>query len=66
MPNLSDLPKFLTTKQLAELLDLSAETLANERYLGVGIPYYKVGKRVRYSLDDVIAYLEANRVSNGS
>lgn len=59
---MSDLPKLLTAKELAEILGVSQETLAQNRYLGQGVPYIKVGARIRYRLDDVIAYLEANRI----
>ncbi|BBX35747.1 hypothetical protein MMAG44476_11099 [Mycolicibacterium mageritense DSM 44476 = CIP 104973] len=61
---MSEIPKLLTPKELADILGVSQETLAQNRYLGQGVPYIKVGKRVRYQLNDVIAYLEANRVSN--
>lgn len=55
-------PELLTTKQLAELIGVSPITLANERYLKRGFPYIKIGNRVRYRKDDVIATLEANVV----
>ena len=63
---MSEIPKLLTPKELAEILGVSTETLAQNRYLGQGVPYIKVGKRVRYQLNDVIAYLEANRTSTNA
>lgn len=33
---MSDLPKLLTAKELAEILGVSQETLAQNRYLGQG------------------------------
>lgn len=62
----TELPTLLTPKELAELLDISPETLAQNRYLGQGVPYIKVGKRVRYRLDDVVAYLNDNRVETAT
>ncbi len=38
------------------------QTLANERYRGTGIPYYKLGASVRYKLSDVLRYMEQHRV----
>lgn len=58
---MSDFPELLTPKQVAEILLVSEASLANDRYLNQGIPYIKVGKRVRYRRADVIAYLDANR-----
>lgn len=61
---MSELPKLLTTEELAEMLGLSADTLAQDRYLKQGFPYIKIGKRVRYRFEDVFAYLEANTIRN--
>ena len=63
---MSELPKLLTSKELAEILGVSVDTLANERYLNVGVPYVKFGKRVRYRLDDVITYLDNQRVETSA
>ncbi len=38
------------------------QTLANERYRGTGIPYYKVGASVRYKLADVLSFMERHRI----
>lgn len=48
------------------MLTVSEETLAQNRYLGQGIPFIKVGKRVRYQLADVVTYLENQRVQTTS
>lgn len=39
------------------------QTLANERYRGAGIPYYKVGASVRYKLADVLSFMERHRIN---
>lgn len=54
--------KFLKSEDVAEMLDVTLGSLANDRYLGQGIPYVKIGTRVRYLESDVQAYIEANRV----
>lgn len=56
------LPELLTAKQLSEIIGISVDTLANDRYLRQGLPYIKIGKRVRYRLDDVMAYIESKTV----
>lgn len=50
-------------KDLAEYIGTTEAALAQDRYLGRGLPYLKTGCRVRYSKVDVIAYLNAARRS---
>lgn len=59
-----DLPELLTPEQTAEWLGMSVESLSQNRYLrnDHSIPYVKVGGRVRYLKDDLIAYVKKNRV----
>lgn len=51
--------EFLTTEQLAELLNLSKTSI----YRLIGrrlIPFYKLGHNVRFKRSDVLEYLEKN------
>jgi hypothetical protein len=59
--DLSTLPAVMNAKVLAPVIDSTVGALANDRYRGVGIPYIKHGKRVRYLRADVARYLVANR-----
>lgn len=54
--------RWLTDKEVSELTGRGLQTLRNDRCLGQGIPYSKNGRLVRYSLDDVKAFMEAGRV----
>lgn len=47
---------FLTAKQLSQRWCISPSTLERWRWLGVGLPYIKVGGRIRYRLADIQAY----------
>lgn len=58
-----DLPEVLTPAELAPYLRTSTASLAQDRYLGRGIPFVKYGKRVRYLRTDVLDFLAANRVT---
>ena len=50
----------VTTPQAAEYLgSLKPNTLEIWRIQGIGPAYKKIGRLVRYSLDDLDAYLEA-------
>jgi len=60
-PQSDSLPPVATAEQLAEYLQTTVGSLAQDRYLRRGVPFTKVGKRVRYLRADVLAYLEQNR-----
>lgn len=54
--------KYLTDRQVEELTGIARQTLANQRFRRVGLPYSKVGGCVRYSLQDVLAFMEDHRI----
>lgn len=53
-------PAFTET-ELALRWNISPKTLQRWRYEGVGPPYIKLSKAVRYPVDDIVAYEQANR-----
>lgn len=50
--------EFLTEKQVSELTGIPVPTLQNQRYYSTGLPYIKVGRLVRYSLEEVREYMK--------
>jgi len=52
-----------TPEQVAELLSVNTTTLAQQRYRGIGLPYVRVGRAVRYRWADVEAYLADRTVT---
>jgi len=54
--------RYLIPAEVAKITNRQLQTLANDRYLGKGIPYYKVGRSIRYKLSDVLAFMEQYRV----
>ncbi len=54
--------KFVSEKRVKELTERSLPTLRNDRSKGIGIPYYKLGRSVRYKLSDVIEWMERHKV----
>lgn len=51
----------LTENEVAKVLNVSRNFLAQGRMRGCGVPYIKLGKKsVRYSISDVQKYIEAN------
>lgn len=53
-------PSYMTTREVAAFLGLSAGTPCTWRYQGKGPNYYKVGNAVRYKIDDVEAWKNEN------
>lgn len=51
---------FLTQGVLAKRWLISTKKLEADRLTGKGCPYIKIGSSVRYRLDDVVAFEEAN------
>lgn len=49
-------------KQVSQLTGESPKTLQKKRLFGKGYPYYKVGTRVLYDLDEVEQIILAGRV----
>jgi hypothetical protein len=54
------LPPLLTPAELADLMRTTTNSLAQDRYLGRGVPFIKNGKRVLYARTAILAYLERN------
>lgn len=50
-----------TENELALRWNISPKTLQRWRCEGVGPPYIKLSKAVRYPVDDIVAYEQANR-----
>lgn len=57
-----DLPPIATGPQLAAVLQTTVDALAQDRYRRRGVPWVKIGGRVRYLRADVLTYLADHRV----
>jgi len=58
--SLDELPLLITPAELAVFLRTTSNSLAQDRYLGRGVPFVKAGRRVLYARSEVRAYLERN------
>lgn len=54
--------KYLTEKEVSEITRLKLPTLRNHRHISRGIPYIKLGRSVRYDPEDVLNYMQQNRI----
>ena len=56
--------KYVNERKVAEITSIGVQTLRNDRHLGRGLPYIKKGRMVRYSLADVIQFMEERKIRN--
>jgi hypothetical protein len=61
--HMESLFKLLTPENTADILNVSVRTLANWRCMGEGPAYIKIGKSVRYALEDVKEFIAKGRVA---
>ena len=54
--------KYITEKEVSEIIGRALPTLRNDRHHRRGIPYVKLGKSVRYCLEDVLQYMESRKI----
>lgn len=50
-------------KQASKILGVSVQTLRNWRHLRKGPSYMKMGRAVRYNLEDLQDYMEKKRIN---
>jgi predicted DNA-binding transcriptional regulator AlpA len=55
-------PRYIDEKEVSKITGLALPTLRNWRFKGIGMPYSKVGRSVRYALEDVLDYMESRKV----
>lgn len=56
----------LSEKEVAALLKCSVSALQKNRLKGNGLPYYKMGRSVRYSEESVLEYLKKHEYTSTS
>ena len=56
-------PKLFNGIETAEMVSRAVQTLRNDRHRRQGIPYVKLGRSIRYSLEDIVDYLDARKIT---
>ena len=54
--------RFMTTKHVSEFTGLAISTIQNWRVSRRNIPFYRIGKTVRYRLSDLMAFMDFYKV----
>jgi len=58
--------QYVKELKVSVVTEIALQTLRNDRHKGVGIPYYKIGRSVRYKLADVKNFMERHRIEINS
>ena len=58
-------PRYINEKEVSSITGLALSTLRNDRATLRRIPYCKVGRSVRYLMDDVINFMESKKIVPG-
>lgn len=56
---------YVDEREAARITGRAVQTLRNDRLLGKGFPYVKIGRSVRYNLAEVLAFMESRRIDPG-
>ena len=62
MESKKDNPRWLTEKEVGEIIGVTPATLQNWRWRGIGIPYSRFLRNIRYKESDVIVYMDSHAV----
>jgi len=54
--------QYLNEKDVAAITGLSLSKLRSDRFKGIGMPYCKIGRAVRYKAHDVVKFMDSRRV----
>lgn len=54
--------EILKEREVSMEFNIPVQTLRNDRHNGKGIPYYKVGRSVRYKRQDVVEFFESRKI----
>ena len=57
--------RFLTEREVSVLTGFSLSKVQQDRFFRRGIPYCKVGRSIRYSLEDVLAFMDRHKIRHG-
>ena len=60
--NPDSIPQMVDEHRAAEILGLAVQTMRNHRSARVGCKYFKIGRSVRYRVDDILDFIEKHRI----
>ncbi|MCG6533980.1 MAG: DNA-binding protein [Syntrophales bacterium LBB04] len=58
--------RYITEREVSSITGLALPTLRNHRFIRCGIPYSKLGRAVRYKLEDVLHFCESRKIETNN
>lgn len=55
--------RYITEKEAAVRTGISVSKLQKDRHYRRGLPYVKIGKTIRYDIDDVDQFMEQHKIA---
>lgn len=55
--------RYINEFEVAKITGFAVQTLRNWRFQRRGFPYSKLNKAIRYNIDDVLKYMEAQKIT---
>lgn len=55
--------RFYSEREIAEYTGFTVKKLQQDRFLHKGFPYVKIGRAVKYDINEVNEYLESGRIA---
>lgn len=57
-----DIPRYVSDREVARILEFSRQKLALDRHMGRGLPFVRIGRNIRYDLKEILTIVEAGHV----
>ncbi len=54
--------RYLTELEVSKLTGFALSTLRNHRHRGVGLPYLKLGRAIRYKFSDIVEFMDGHKI----
>jgi phage terminase Nu1 subunit (DNA packaging protein) len=54
--------QYVNECEISKITGLAIQTLRNWRHKGCGFPYFKIGRTIRYDLDDIVIFMQNKKV----
>jgi hypothetical protein len=55
-------PKYISEAEVSQITGRALPTLRKDRHYQRGIPYYRVGRQIRYRVEDIEKFMAGCRV----